>query len=297
MDVRLSVHTIVFTSERGDCDTNEPDRPPAPASITRASMKRAWVISAAFLVCVITATILLLLTGQPDSPPDTIPPPSGPPRPEQPDTSRYVSFMLSAGSGPINMYWRDDDGDDLRSLGRLRSYEEGRGRRLRFAMNGGMYRKDHSPVGLFIQHGRMLSPLDTSSGKGNFYLKPNGIFIVRKDGTAAVVTTDRYIHTDDMEFATQSGPMLLIDGAIHPVFEKDSHHFNIRNGVGIRPDGTVVFAISRTEVTLYDFATYFKNLGCRNALYLDGFVSRCYLPEKNRVELDGDFGVMIGVVE
>jgi uncharacterized protein YigE (DUF2233 family) len=245
----------------------------------------------------IAGGILLFRELEPDRTPETAPPRTAPSPVDRPDTSRFVSLMLKGDAGPIGMYWRDADGHDIRSLARLRSYEEERGNRLRFAMNGGMYRKDHSPVGLFIQNGRVLSPLDTSSGTGNFYLKPNGVFIVRKDGTASVVTTDRFIYTSDIAFATQSGPMLLIDGAIHPVFEKDSEHLNIRNGVGVKPDGTVVFAISLTTVTLYDFATYFRSMGCRNALYLDGFVSRCYLPEKNLTQLDGDFGVMIGVVE
>ncbi|MEP7220441.1 MAG: phosphodiester glycosidase family protein, partial [Bacteroidota bacterium] len=201
-----------------------------------------------------------------------------PPVVRKPDTATYVSFMLASGVTPIRMYWRDDSGGDLRSFQRIRSYEEQRGKHLRFAMNGGMFQKDHSPVGLFIQNSRVLSPLDTSSGWGNFYLKPNGVFLVRKDHTAAIVTTDHFVYTSDIEFATQSGPMLLIDGAIHPVFEKESEHLNIRNGVGVRGDGTVIFAISRSKVTLYEFASYFKEMGCRNALYLDGFVSRCYLP-------------------
>lgn len=260
-------------------------------------MKTRWIIPAVVLACLIAGAIVVFLVMQPHPAPIPMPPRPVPSDTRGPDTSRFVSFLLNAGAGPIAMYWRDENGNDLRSLQSLRSYEEERGKRLRFAMNGGMYEKDRSPVGLFIQHGRVLSPLDTSSGKGNFYLKPNGVFLVRKDRSAAVVATERFTDTGDIEFATQSGPMLLIDGAIHPVFEKNSHHFNIRNGVGVRPDGAVLFAISRDTVTLHDFATYFKEMGCRNALYLDGFVSRCYLPEKSWTQLDGDFGVMIGVAE
>lgn len=258
-------------------------------------MRRTWIIAVALLACMVAGGIMLFRTTQTGTEPGASR--SGRINLEEPDTARFVSIMLNPVTSPIAMYWRNADGEDIRSLQRLREYEERRGKRLRLAMNGGMYRKDHSPVGLFIQHGRLLSPLDTSSGEGNFYLKPNGLFLVRKDSTAAIVTTDHFTHTNDIEFATQSGPMLLIGGAIHPVFEQDSDHLNIRNGVGIRPDGRVVFAISRTEVTLYDFASHFKSMGCSNALYLDGFVSRCYLPEKNWTQLDGDFGVMIGVTE
>jgi uncharacterized protein YigE (DUF2233 family) len=91
--------------------------------------------------------------------------------------------------------------------------------------------------------------------------------------------------------------MLLIDGAIHPAFRKGSQNLNVRNGVGILPDGKALFAMSKTEINLYDFAEWFQRKGCKNALYLDGSVSRTYLPEKNWTQMDGIFGVMIGVTE
>ena len=89
--------------------------------------------------------------------------------------------------------------------------------------------------------------------------------------------------------------MLVIDGKIHPAFTKGAANVNIRNGVGILPDNTIVFAMSKTEINFYDFAIYFKNTSCKNALYLDGFVSRTYLPEQNWIQTDGNFRVMIGV--
>jgi uncharacterized protein YigE (DUF2233 family) len=89
--------------------------------------------------------------------------------------------------------------------------------------------------------------------------------------------------------------MLVINGKIHPEFKLGSSYVNIRNGVGILPNGNVLFAISKEEINLYDFAQYFKQAGCNNALYLDGFVSRMYCPEKKQYSLDGNFGVMIGV--
>jgi uncharacterized protein YigE (DUF2233 family) len=91
--------------------------------------------------------------------------------------------------------------------------------------------------------------------------------------------------------------MLVIDGAIHPAFVAGSANLNIRNGVGVLPNNELVFAMSKKEINFYDFAQYFKDLGCKNALYLDGFVSRTYLPEKNWKQEDGDFGVIIGVVK
>ena len=89
--------------------------------------------------------------------------------------------------------------------------------------------------------------------------------------------------------------MLVLDGQIHPAFKEGSKNLNIRNGVGILPNNKVVFAMSKSEINFYDFAKFFQNLGCKNALYLDGFVSRCYFPEKNWTQTDGNFGVIIGV--
>jgi uncharacterized protein YigE (DUF2233 family) len=91
--------------------------------------------------------------------------------------------------------------------------------------------------------------------------------------------------------------MLIIDGAIHSAFKEGSSNLNIRNGVGILPDNKVLFAMSKTEINFYDFARFFQKSGCKHALYLDGFVSRMYLPEKNWIQTDGRFGVLIGVTE
>lgn len=213
------------------------------------------------------------------------------------DDTLYATLAFDPRSVPIRMFWRDEQNRLFGNLLCLKSCLEGRGERLRLAMNGGMYHKDRTPVGLFIENGRVVQPLDTSSGLGNFYLKPNGVFAVRKDGSAFVTPTECFVDSGDIAYATQSGPMLLVDGVRHPVFEEASLHLNIRNGVGTRPDGTVVFAISRDKVNLYSFAEFFRRMGCNNALYLDGFVSRCYCPEMRCEQLDGDFGVMIGVLD
>jgi uncharacterized protein YigE (DUF2233 family) len=179
----------------------------------------------------------------------------------------------------------------------LKNFVESKGSKLVFAMNGGMYNRDLSPQGLFIQNQKILVNLDTSNGKGNFYLKPNGVFYLTTENIPYVCKTTDFVNNGNVKFATQSEPMLVIDGQIHDTFKEGSANLNIRNGVGILPDNRVVFAMSKKEINFYDFAKYFQNLGCKNALYLDGFVSRTYLPEKNWIQTDGNFGVMIGVVE
>jgi uncharacterized protein YigE (DUF2233 family) len=208
---------------------------------------------------------------------------------------RFISYTVDVKKQDIKLYWKDDSNTNFRSIQNLKLWLEKRKRKLVFAMNGGMYKPDNSPQGLFIEKQTTLSPLDTTSGGGNFYLKPNGVFYITTDNVPVICTAASFKDNGKIKYATQSGPMLVIDGQIHPAFKEGSANLNIRNGVGILPNGKVVFVMSKKEINFYDFANYFKSLGCKNALYLDGLVSRTYLPEKNWVQTDGNFGVIIGV--
>lgn len=208
-----------------------------------------------------------------------------------------IHYTVNPKKHDLQLYWKNDKGEILKSIANLKSHIESKNRKLLFAANGGMYKNDFTPQGLFIQNKTVVTPLDTGNGKGNFYLKPNGVFYITDSKDAFVCKTTDFKNNGQVNYATQSGPMLLSDGKIHPAFKEGSTNLNIRNGVGILPNNSVVFAMSKTEINFYDFALYFKNLGCKNALYLDGFVSRTYLPEKNWIQTDGNFGVMIGVSE
>jgi uncharacterized protein YigE (DUF2233 family) len=212
-------------------------------------------------------------------------------------SENYISYEVDVKKQALKLYWKDDNDQPFRSIGNLKFWTESKGQKLVFAMNAGMYKSDNTPQGLFIEEYRQIVPLDTSSGSGNFYLKPNGVFYTTKDKKAFIHTTENFRISNDIQFATQSGPMLLTNGKIHPSFKKSSKNLNIRNGVGILPRGTVIFAMSKEEVNLYDFAKYFMNLGCLDALYLDGLVSRTYLPEQQWVQTDGNFGAIIAVTE
>lgn len=195
----------------------------------------------------------------------------------------------------LAFYLKDEEGKNYGNFERLRTELREEGRDLVFAMNGGMYKKDGSPQGLYIENGRMLSPTDTlTEGYGNFYLQPNGIFYLMKDKSPHISTTTAFEYNEDIAYATQSGPMLVIDGKIHPKFIKGSANIHIRNGVGILPDGRLLFAMSQEKISFYNFARFFMERGCKNALYLDGFVSRAYLPAKDWEQMDGNFGVIIG---
>lgn len=209
----------------------------------------------------------------------------------------YISYTVDLQKQEVKMYWKDEQKNIFKSIQNLKNWLLLKDIELVFAMNGGMYTKTNTPQGLYIESSKRLIPIDTTSGKGNFYLKPNGIFYITQNKTGHVCKTTEFDSLSNPLYATQSGPLLLINNKIHPAFKKGSKNLNIRNGVGILKNGKVHFAMSKKEVNFYDFALYFKNLGCENALYLDGFVSRTYLPEKNWNQTDGNFGVIIGVTK
>jgi len=197
----------------------------------------------------------------------------------------------------ILFYHQDNQKNIFKNFKNLKNYLEPKHKSLKFAMNGGMYLGDLSPQGLYIENGKLVKTIDqTEHAYGNFYMQPNGIFYITKDKKAHVVSTKKFHFSNTINYATQSGPMLLIDGKIHHKFMPLSKNVYIRNGVGILPNGDLLFAISKDKINFYNFATFFKKHGCKNALYLDGFVSRIYLPEKDIKNQDGLFGIIIAEV-
>jgi len=211
------------------------------------------------------------------------------------DDDRFHIKIIDTHKEHLAFYWKDDKSNQLRSFSNLKNYLVLNQKKLTYAMNGGMYLKDGSPQGLYIENNVILKPLDTiQKAFGNFYLQPNGVFGITKNNIPIINTSDKII-VNDLKYATQSGPMLVIDGALHPAFNQGSKNTHIRNAVGVLPDGKLLFAISKKKINFYDLATFFKNQGCKNALYLDGFVSRVYDLDNHIEQMDGDFGVLIGV--
>ena len=209
-----------------------------------------------------------------------------------------LSYIVDPTTQELHFYWKDAEGRNYTSFKRLKTSLEKQHKELVFAMNGGMYRKDLSPQGLYIEEGVNKNKIDTmKNGYGNFYMQPNGVFYLTEGGKAVVCTSDGFHDDGTIRYATQSGPMLVINGDIHSTFINGSTNVHIRNGVGILPDGRILFALSKKKINFYDFATFFKQQGCKNALYLDGFVSRAYLPSKDWIQLDGNFGVIIGEIK
>ena len=165
-----------------------------------------------------------------------------------------------------------------------------------FAMNAGMFDDAGKPIGLMIERGREVHALNTRDGGGNFHLKPNGVFLVRRDGSAAVVASDAYKSAADIAFATQSGPILLIDGKPNAKFDSDGQSRYVRNGVGVDARGAAHFVISLDVVSFGKFARYFRDrIGARDALYFDGSVSSLWDPANARQDNFTDLGPMVVV--
>lgn len=167
---------------------------------------------------------------------------------------QIISHTVDLNAQNLQLYWKDEHGETLNSIQNLKSFLARKNQTLIFAMNGGMYKQDYTPEGLFILNKETLSPLNTATGYGNFYLKPNGVFYITTDNIPVVCKTTDFKDNGEIKYATQSGPMLIIDGAIHSAFKEGSSNLNIRNGVGILPDNKVLFAMSKTEINFYDFA-------------------------------------------
>jgi uncharacterized protein YigE (DUF2233 family) len=185
----------------------------------------------------------------------------------------------------------------LSSFGAVNDLLERQGQTLGFAMNAGMYHSDRRPVGLYLENGTQRGPLVTRDGPGNFGLLPNGVFCIGK--IFRVIESRAYkAENPACRYATQSGPMLVIDGALHPKFLPNSDSTYIRNGVGVSNDGTrAVFVISNNAVNFHTFASLFRDtLGLPNALYFDGNISRMYAPELDRNDAGFPMGPIIGTV-
>jgi uncharacterized protein YigE (DUF2233 family) len=184
----------------------------------------------------------------------------------------------------------------LRSFAALEQHLGARAGRLRFAMNAGMYDEDGNPVGLYVEDGRERHAINRRRGPGNFHMLPNGVFTVAADGRVAVLPSGRYARASHPRFATQSGPMLVINGRLHPQIQADGPSLHLRNGVGVDSENTAWFVISGNAVSFGRMARFFRDvLHCRNALYFDGSVSSLWDRPAGRRDTNARLGPLIAV--
>jgi len=210
--------------------------------------------------------------------------------------SAYTVCEVDLHRHAVRLFWRRPDGEPYGHLAALPATQ--RAGRLIFATNAGMYDPAYRPVGLYVENGRELVRVSTKPGPGNFGMRPNGIFYVAGESAGVLDTVSFLRERRTVDFATQSGPMLVIDGGLHPLFGR-SHSRKFRSGVGLRDEHTLAFAISDSEVTFSEFARLFRDrLKCDNALFLDGgSVPSLYAPELRRNGNLLPLGPMIAVYE
>jgi uncharacterized protein YigE (DUF2233 family) len=233
------------------------------------------------------------------------------PKPKETFTSERVSylnqsfdvFIVDIKDYELALFWKNDKNQLFQSFENVSQYLKKQGKELIFAANAGIFNPEHIPEGLFVQNGIEKIPVNLKSGSGNFYMnfgeedKSNGIFIIDESNNAKIIKAKEHEkYKTRTQFATQSGPLLLYDEKINPKFTQGSTNVNIRNGVGYISPTKIVFIISNQPVNLYDFAAIFKEkYNCIHALYLDGAISKTYLPSLKRQDAGGDFSGIIGV--
>jgi prepilin-type processing-associated H-X9-DG protein len=210
----------------------------------------------------------------------------------------FVVCEFDLAKDHLALFNLDSTGQPLASFTAIDVALAGEGKRLNFAMNAGMFDQNLKPIGYYVENGVQAKKLNRRNGPGNFHMKPNGVFYMA-DGKAGVMETEAYSALKvTPEFATQSGPMLVIDGALHPAFSETGTSYKLRNGVGVVDETHVVFAISEGGVNFYEFASLFRDqLKCANALFFDGSVSSLYSAELSRNDGFVALGPMVGAWE
>jgi uncharacterized protein YigE (DUF2233 family) len=211
---------------------------------------------------------------------------------------RWTCVALDLKDHGLALLQTGGNGQPLRSFRALEEHVRAQGRRLVLGMNAGMFEADGSPVGWCVSEGRTVQKANFRDGEGNFFLKPNGVFAV-EEGRASVLETGRAAaRLKRPQLVTQSGPLLVAEGHLHPGFNEKSLNLHIRNAVGVTPEGQVWLAISEVAVSFHESATLFRDdLGCPDALFLDGVVSQLHAPALRRRGGPALLGPLLAVTE
>lgn len=189
---------------------------------------------------------------------------------------KYKTTIVDLNKHELTLHWKNEKGEPYKSLFAIKKALEDRKQNILALTNAGIYGKDYAPLGLHIENRTVLRKLNKAKGGGNFFLKPNSVFLIDAKGPK-IVRTEELKKTDGIILATQSGPLLFDQKGIHPKFKKDSKSKYLRNAIGIRKDGKVVLALSRIPVTFWELSSYMKDeMECETAMYLDGAISQMW---------------------
>lgn len=210
--------------------------------------------------------------------------------------NKFTALKIDLSTYKIQIHLERGE-ENKGSLEQLQKHLEAAGEEVLFMMNAGMFTNSFYPKGLYVEKGKEYVAIDRKKeGFGNFYLKENGVFHLSKKNKAGITTTSNYhLESNQLTLATQSGPMLLVEGEYNPILGKDSPNFHYRNGIGIIDENTVVMLISEEPIRFYQLAQQFKNMGCTQALYLDGAISGCWSKGRENQKGSNHFGPILSV--
>ena len=229
------------------------------------------------------------------------------------ENASFLVVDVDLRRAKLELHWRNPAGNPFLNFQALEDYLTANGQRLLAVMNAGIFETNSRPLGLHIERGQILRRLNSRrNGYGNFYLQPNGVFYLEKTASGSRARLQSTVafertHPEIREIgpskqvleATQSGPMLLLDGKINSAFKADSGNRLIRNAIGVRTSQRLVLVLTETPVNFHTLARFMRDqLDCQDALYLDGNISNLYVPgsSKNSSSIS-DFGGMITVLE
>ncbi|RDC60018.1 uncharacterized protein HME9302_01217 [Alteripontixanthobacter maritimus] len=211
--------------------------------------------------------------------------------------ARFTHCIADPASHRITTALGPEGGAPYRSLARLAAEREANAPPVAFAVNAGMYDDEGKPIGYFVENGNRRKELSRTEGAGNFHLMPNGVFF-GTSGKWQVRTSDDFYRNvgDRPRFGTQSGPMLVIKGKLHPEISQDGPSKAIRNGVGVAKDGKAHFLISNEPVSFGKLARLYRDeLKVPDALFLDGNVSSLWDPVSGRLDTGPAIGPLLVV--
>lgn len=194
----------------------------------------------------------------------------------------HVRRIPKTDQSRLDLRWTDAQRKPLSNFSGLQQQLSQEGKNILFATNAGIYAYGPTPCGLTISASIEWVPLNSSDGEGNFFLKPNGVFYLDDKTGPGIAETQEYAALGlKPRLANQSGPLILRQGRIHPVFNPHSTNVRQRSAVGIvKGTGEIVFVMSdrnnrsKGRVTFHQLARFFLHLGCEDALFLDGEISQ-----------------------
>ena len=131
------------------------------------------------------------------------------------DGAKFTVCTFDPRHDNIRLFFTGTDGKPYGSLSALACGAKGEGRKAYVRDERWHVQQDQSRRPLC--RGQPQAARGRHARRCNeFHMKPNGVFWIG-DGVAGVTETSRYLaNTPPARYATQSGPMLIVDGKIHP---------------------------------------------------------------------------------